>query len=168
MKKHKKAKRRNAEGIVRRVTAPALHAVRTTRAKLVRGGPALTGFQVAAALGGAAAGGVVSHGLQRIGMGPTTSSLGVAGAGGLGALLLDGTPQAVATGAACSGVVLLASQLMAANPRTVPQPQNQPRPRQAALPPGDVQAAFDSARAQLRRTAPRWEPPPVVYAPYDA
>jgi hypothetical protein len=167
MKKHKKLKRRNAEGIVRRVSAPAVKVVRETRAKLSRGGPAITGVQLAAAVGGAAAGSVVAHGLQRVGVGPTTSSLGVAGAGGLGALFLDGTPQALATGAACSGVVLLASQLLAANPRQVAAAP-QPRPRQAAATPADVQAAFDAARAQLRRTAPRWEPPPPVYEAYDA
>jgi hypothetical protein len=40
-----------------------------------------------------------------------------------------------------------------------------PAPRQGVLPPADVQAAFDAARAQLRRPAQGWEPPPVVYGP---
>jgi hypothetical protein len=160
MKKAKKVKRRNARGLPARAAAPVVQVVRTARAKLAHRGSALGGGQVAAAMGGAVAGGVVTQTLTKIGIRPAAASLGVAGVGGLGAMLLEGYPQCVATGAACGGIVLAAARLMlpvATAPPAV-------KPRQAALPPADVQAAFDAARAQLRRSAPAaWEPPPLVF-----
>jgi hypothetical protein len=162
--KGKKLKRRNARSLPARVTAPAVHVVRTARSHLSRGQPALGGGQVAAAMGGAVAGSVVTQTLTKIGVKPAAASLGVAGVGGLGAILLDGYPQCIATGAACGGIVLAAARLMMPE-----QAVGKPAPRQGVLPPADVQAAFDAARAQLRRTAPGWEPPPVVYGPgYEA
>jgi hypothetical protein len=148
------AKKRKAIVVAKRALEPAVRVVERTRAKLSRGEPHLSGGAVAATLGGAVAGSVATHGLVFVGASPMVASLGVAGVGGVGALLLDGKAQAAAAGAAAGGLVLAASTLLAKRqkeaPKKPPEQLAQPR-RQAALPPADVQAAFDAARAQLRR-----------------
>ena len=177
-------KKREIVTIARRAVEPAVQVVQKTRTKLSRGQPRLSGAQIMSAIGGAVAGGVASHFVARAGLGRGVVGLGVAGLGGIGAYMLDGKAQAAAVGAAALGVVNAATAMMdtvtpaartAADmithptlPRPVPTPAPLPAPgagaprRQAALPPADVQAAFEAARRQLRRQGGDW----TGYEPY--
>jgi hypothetical protein len=158
------AKKRKAMAIVRRVVEPTVRAARHTRAALSRGGPKMTGKQIAAGLAGTVSSGVLTYGLGKVGVPPTVATLGLSGIGGVGAFLLEGAGQAAAAGAAAGGLLMAINKALVehdikkavdeqmrqagASPPQVAQP---PVRRQAALPPGDVQAAFDAARAQLGR-----------------
>ena len=179
-------KKQKVVAVARRVVEPAVQVVQRTKTKLSRGQPRLSGGQVISALGGAVAGGVATHFIAKAGLGRGVAALGVAGLGGVGAYMLDGKVQAAAVGAAALGVVHAATAMLDSvnptaksiadavtsnlhPPRPVVPPVPLPAPlppapprRQAALPPSDVQAAFESARRQLRRQGGDWS----NYDPY--
>lgn len=120
----------------------------------------IVGHLVAGLLGGAA--GAAAAGLMtKAGLNPLLSSGIVAGAGGVGAYMLDGYGRSASVGALGTGGGQLVLTAMAKRQ----QPQTQGRRggrRNAELPPQEVYAAMEQARREMgARNAPAWvEPPP--------
>src|SRR5262245_48746905 len=151
-------KKRQASVAIERVTQPVVRVVKRTRERLSTGGQRMDAGDLAAALGGAVAGGFAVQGIKAIGASPTMASIGGAGLGGVGAFLLDGKAQAASAGAAASGLVLgVAHWLSWRNAQGASAAEVEAALRREK--PADLQAAFDAARAQLRR--------PAYGMPYD-
>ncbi len=150
-------KKRKTEAIVKRVVEPAVRVVKSARTKLSRGGPKMTGKQIAAGILGTVGSGALTYGLGKVGLSPAVTTLGITGVGGLGAFMLEGVGQAAAAGAAAGGLLMAINKALVEHDvkkaieeqakQAAMQAQAAPPPkRQAALSPGEVQAAFDAAR----------------------
>jgi hypothetical protein len=139
---------------IERVRQPVVRVVKRTRERLATGGQQMHGGDIAAAMGGAVAGGLAVQGIKAIGASPTMASVGVVGLGGVGAFLLDGKAQAAAVGAAASGLVLGVAHYLGWRNANGGGTELAALLGRAPDRPADLQAAFDAARAQIRPPVP--------------